>query len=139
RASHGPAQPRPLRGGRDAHGAHARPGALRPRRLRLRAHARGLEALRDTDLRGALMEGRGDGGTGRRGEEAVPKGAEHPKRTVDEGVERQGARNEDSNATTSRHPVSPSPRPPVSPSADVERRAAGVKLLLLDCDGVLTD
>ena len=28
---------------------------------------------------------------------------------------------------------------PLFPSADVERRAAGVKLLLMDCDGVLTD
>src|ERR687883_205049 len=33
----------------------------------------------------------------------------------------------------------PSPPPPASPSADVERRAAGVRLLLMDCDGVLTD
>src|SRR5206468_466008 len=33
-------------------------------------------------------------------------------------------------------PLSPLP---LSPSADVERRAAGVRLLLLDCDGVLTD
>jgi 3-deoxy-D-manno-octulosonate 8-phosphate phosphatase (KDO 8-P phosphatase) len=85
------------------------------------------------------MKRRGGRETGGRGEAAEPKVAKQSKHAIDEEVKRRGERKEVSNAAASRRLVSPSPRPPVPPSTDVERRAAGVKLLLMDCDGVLTD
>jgi 3-deoxy-D-manno-octulosonate 8-phosphate phosphatase (KDO 8-P phosphatase) len=51
---------------------------------------------------------------------------------------RRGEKKKVSTAAKSRRLVSPSPRL-VSPSNEIQRRAARVKLLLLDCDGVLTD
>ena len=86
-----------------------------------------------------MMKRLGDLETGRRGETAEPEATKQAEDAGEEETVAHDERKKVLTASTSHNSVAPSPRRPVSPSAEVERRAALVKLLLMDCDGVLTD